>query len=115
MDGDGRTDGRHDKIGVRQSVLTTTRAYPTSSHHRPRVNLSRILPFFLYITPPPSLPIMPRERSMSGTIPSMETSHDELKDNTIISLALLVILRRKRLYLPSLLSIVKVSFPATSK
>ncbi|KAF8204992.1 glucose-6-phosphate 1-dehydrogenase [Pholiota molesta] len=28
---------------------------------------------------------MPRERSMSGTIPSMETSHDELKDNTIIA------------------------------
>ncbi|PPQ98500.1 hypothetical protein CVT24_003991 [Panaeolus cyanescens] len=27
---------------------------------------------------------MPRERSMSGTIPSMETTHDELKDNTII-------------------------------
>ncbi|KAJ7590927.1 glucose-6-phosphate 1-dehydrogenase [Mycena floridula] len=27
---------------------------------------------------------MTRERSMSGTIPSMETSHDELKDNTII-------------------------------
>jgi len=27
---------------------------------------------------------MPRERSMSGTIPSMETSHDDLKDNTII-------------------------------
>lgn len=27
---------------------------------------------------------MARERSMSGTIPSMETSHDELKDNTII-------------------------------
>lgn len=25
-----------------------------------------------------------RQRSMSGTIPSMETSHDELKDNTII-------------------------------
>lgn len=35
---------------------------------------------------PPSLSssTMPRERSMSGTIPSMETSHDELKDNTII-------------------------------
>ncbi|KAF5369921.1 hypothetical protein D9758_001037 [Tetrapyrgos nigripes] len=27
---------------------------------------------------------MARERSMSGTIPSMETSHEELKDNTII-------------------------------
>ncbi|XP_006460350.1 hypothetical protein AGABI2DRAFT_192087 [Agaricus bisporus var. bisporus H97] len=27
---------------------------------------------------------MPRERSLSGTIPSMETSHEELKDNTII-------------------------------
>ncbi|KAF8165329.1 glucose-6-phosphate 1-dehydrogenase [Crassisporium funariophilum] len=27
---------------------------------------------------------MPRERAMSGTIPSMETAHDELKDNTII-------------------------------
>ncbi|TEB30273.1 glucose-6-phosphate 1-dehydrogenase [Coprinellus micaceus] len=27
---------------------------------------------------------MPRERSMSGTIPSMETAHDDLKDNTII-------------------------------
>ncbi|TFK28723.1 glucose-6-phosphate 1-dehydrogenase [Coprinopsis marcescibilis] len=27
---------------------------------------------------------MPRERAMSGTIPSMETLHDELKDNTII-------------------------------
>ncbi|KAL0579690.1 Glucose-6-phosphate 1-dehydrogenase [Marasmius crinis-equi] len=27
---------------------------------------------------------MTRERSMSGTIPSMETSHDQLKDNTII-------------------------------
>ncbi|KAH9482678.1 Glucose-6-phosphate 1-dehydrogenase [Psilocybe cubensis] len=27
---------------------------------------------------------MPRERSMSGTIPSMETAHDQLKDNTII-------------------------------
>ncbi|KAJ8509323.1 hypothetical protein ONZ45_g8494 [Pleurotus djamor] len=27
---------------------------------------------------------MARERAMSGTIPSMETSHDELKDNTII-------------------------------
>lgn len=27
---------------------------------------------------------MPRERSMSGTIPSMETLHDDLKDNTII-------------------------------
>jgi len=27
---------------------------------------------------------MPRERSLSGTIPSMETAHDELKDNTII-------------------------------
>lgn len=28
--------------------------------------------------------IMTRERSLSGTIPSMETSHEELKDNTII-------------------------------
>lgn len=27
---------------------------------------------------------MPRQRSLSGTIPSMETTHDELKDNTII-------------------------------
>lgn len=27
---------------------------------------------------------MPRERSLSGTIPSMETSHEELKDNTVI-------------------------------
>lgn len=27
---------------------------------------------------------MARQRSLSGTIPSMETSHDELKDNTII-------------------------------
>ncbi|KAJ3566309.1 hypothetical protein NP233_g7085 [Leucocoprinus birnbaumii] len=27
---------------------------------------------------------MTRERSLSGTIPSMETSHEELKDNTII-------------------------------
>ncbi|TFK43515.1 glucose-6-P dehydrogenase [Crucibulum laeve] len=27
---------------------------------------------------------MTRERSLSGTIPSMETTHDELKDNTII-------------------------------
>ncbi|KAF8639748.1 hypothetical protein AX17_001010 [Amanita inopinata Kibby_2008] len=27
---------------------------------------------------------MPRERSLSGTIPSMETLHEELKDNTII-------------------------------
>lgn len=27
---------------------------------------------------------MPRERALSGTIPSMETSHEELKDNTII-------------------------------
>lgn len=27
---------------------------------------------------------MPRARSMSGTIPSMETAHDDLKDNTII-------------------------------
>ena len=27
---------------------------------------------------------MSRARSMSGTIPSMETSHDNLKDNTII-------------------------------
>lgn len=27
---------------------------------------------------------MARQRSDSGTIPSMETSHDELKDNTII-------------------------------
>ncbi|PPQ77761.1 hypothetical protein CVT25_011196 [Psilocybe cyanescens] len=27
---------------------------------------------------------MPRDRSMSGTIPSMETAHDQLKDNTII-------------------------------
>lgn len=27
---------------------------------------------------------MTRQRSLSGTIPSMETSHDELKDNTII-------------------------------
>ena len=27
---------------------------------------------------------MPRARSLSGTIPSMETSHQELKDNTII-------------------------------
>ncbi|KAF8897550.1 glucose-6-P dehydrogenase [Infundibulicybe gibba] len=27
---------------------------------------------------------MPRERSLSGTIPSMETSHEDLKDNTII-------------------------------
>jgi glucose-6-phosphate 1-dehydrogenase len=27
---------------------------------------------------------MGRERSLSGTIPSMETSHEELKDNTII-------------------------------
>lgn len=25
-----------------------------------------------------------RPRAMSGTIPSMESSHDELKDNTII-------------------------------
>jgi len=25
-----------------------------------------------------------RPRAMSGTIPSMETTHDELKDNTII-------------------------------
>jgi len=27
---------------------------------------------------------MPRERAMSGTIPSMETKHDALTDNTII-------------------------------
>ncbi|KAF9453013.1 glucose-6-phosphate 1-dehydrogenase [Macrolepiota fuliginosa MF-IS2] len=27
---------------------------------------------------------MPRERALSGTIPSMETSHEELKDNTIV-------------------------------
>lgn len=27
---------------------------------------------------------MARQRSMSGTIPSMETLHDDLKDNTII-------------------------------
>lgn len=27
---------------------------------------------------------MPRQRSMSGTIPSMEMTHEDLKDNTII-------------------------------
>ena len=27
---------------------------------------------------------MTRERSLSGTIPSMETAHDNLKDNTVI-------------------------------
>ena len=27
---------------------------------------------------------MPRQRALSGTIPSMETTHDALKDNTII-------------------------------
>lgn len=27
---------------------------------------------------------MARPRSLSGTIPSMETSHHELKDNTVI-------------------------------
>lgn len=62
---------------------------------------------------------MTRERSLSGTIPSMETSHEELKDNTIIigawylvisctnsptdcpqSLGPLAILQRKR-YIPT--------------
>jgi hypothetical protein len=52
--------------------------YPTA----PELDLSPLsLPSHPLQSP---ITIMPRERSLSGTIPSMETSHDDLKDNTVI-------------------------------
>ena len=94
----GTTEERHDYAGPPRSPIEPARSAGASVS--PQLSPPALLSLSFLHHCPHSLctrsTMTTRPRAMSGTIPSMESSHDELKDNTIIIGAILFDCARAR-------------------